>query len=141
MTGNKSHRTSDYRQSARHGAALVEFVCCLPMFFAITMGTIEVCRMIYIRQSLKIAAYECARLAIVPDVTLANVQDQCDAILQSRKVKNYTLSASHANLSTLHSGDVLTISIRTLARDNAIVGTWFFRDKELNESVSIMAEY
>ena len=44
----------------RRGAAMIEFAVCMPIFFMITMGTIETCHMIYVRQSLKIASYEWA---------------------------------------------------------------------------------
>ncbi len=50
----------------RRGAAIVELALFLPVYFLVAMGTIETCRALYIRQSLKIAAYECARVGIIP---------------------------------------------------------------------------
>lgn len=55
---------------ARSGAAMIELALFLPVFFMITMATVETCRVLYLRQSLTIAAYECARIGIVPGVTL-----------------------------------------------------------------------
>lgn len=125
----------------RRGTALIEFAICMPVFFAITMGTIETCRMIYLRQSLMIAAYECARLGIVPEVTSDSVQDQCDVILLGRGIKKYELECSPQDPSTLQYGEIFKTTISTPAEENALVGGWFYRGKVISASVSIMAEY
>ena len=127
--------------SSRHGAALIELAICLPVFFLITMATIETCRMIYIRQSLKIAAYECARLGIIPGATSETLQSQCDLILLGRNVRGYQFSCDPANLESLKYGDLLKTSVQIAAKDSAIVGTWFYRNKVFTECVTIMAEY
>ena len=105
------------------------------------MATIETCRMIYIRQSLKIAAYECARLGIVPGATSATLQSQCDLILLGRNVRGYQFSCVPADPTALKYGDLFKTSVQIAAKDSAIVGTWFYRNKVFNESVTIMAEY
>jgi Flp pilus assembly protein TadG len=127
--------------SNRHGAALIEFSVCLPIFFLITMATIETCRMVYLRQSLKIAAYECARVGIVPGMTDQAVRDQCDLILLGRKLSNYQLRTSPESIESLKYGDLLTVTIEMSADKNAIVGSWFYRNRSFQESVTIMAEY
>jgi Flp pilus assembly protein TadG len=129
------------KSSNRQGAALIELAICLPVFFLITMATIETCRMIYLRQSLKIAAYECARLAIVPGTNRQNVVDQCDLILLPRNINNYQFSCVPADPATLTYGDLFKVSIQIAAKDSSIVGTWFYRNKIFIESVTIMAEY
>jgi hypothetical protein len=127
--------------SGRHGAALIELAICLPVFFLITMATIETCRMIYIRQSLKIAAYECARLGIVPGATADALQSQCDVILLGRNVRGYQFSCVPADPTSLKFGDLFKTSVQIGSQDSAIVGTWFYRNKMFTESVTIMAEY
>jgi Flp pilus assembly protein TadG len=57
----------------RNGAAVVELAAVLPVFVLLLMGTIETCNMIFLQQSLKIAAYEGARITIVPATDLADV--------------------------------------------------------------------
>lgn len=129
------------KPSNRQGAALIELAICLPVFFLITMATIETCRMIYLRQSLKIAAYECARLAIVPGSTRQNVVDQCDLILLGRNINGYQFSCTPTDPSTLTYGDLFKVTLQIAAKDSSIVGTWFYRNKIFTESVTIMAEY
>ncbi len=133
--------TKQSLSSGRRGAAMIEFAICMPVFFLITMGTIETCRMIYLRQSLKIAAYECARVGIVPKMTSDVLQDQCDVILRGRRIRNYTFSCSPPNPADLKFGDLFTTTVTVSAQDNALVGAWFYQDKILTESVAIMAEH
>ena len=97
--------------------------------------------MIYLRQSLKIAAYECARLGIIPGATTATLQDQCDMVLLGRNVRGYQFSCAPADPTTLQYGDLFKVTIQIAAKDNAIVGSWFYQNKIFTESVTIMAEY
>lgn len=125
----------------REGAALIELSICLPVFFLITMATIETCRMIYLRQSLKIAAYEGARLAIVPGATRQDVMELCDLILIGRNINGHQFSCIPSDPATLTYSDLFKVTIEISAENNSIVGTWFYRNKILTESVTIMAEH
>lgn len=97
--------------------------------------------MIYLRQSLKIVAFECARLGIVPEMTTSDLQDQCDVLLLGRKLRDYKMTCSPADLSTLKYGDTLTVTVDIQAASNVLLGSWFHRNKTFTESVTIMAEY
>ena len=57
----------------RGGAAVVELAVVLPVFVVILLGTIETCKMIFIQQSLEIAAYEAVRVAIVPETDFEDI--------------------------------------------------------------------
>ena len=120
---------------------MIELAVFLPVLFAITMGTIETCRMLYLRQSLKIAAYECARLGIVPDVKAEDLQSQCDAILLGRGLNGYEFSCTPSNLSNLKYGEFLTTTASIPAQESTLLGSWFYQGKVFTESVTIMAEY
>ena len=134
----KSNRGNSARRS---GAALIEFAVCLPVFFLISVATIETCRMIYLRQSLKLAAYECARVGILPEVTPSNIQDQCDVILLGRNINDYTITCDPADPSALQFGDLLVTTVEAPAGTNALIGTWLYGTQTVSESVTIMAEY
>ena len=97
--------------------------------------------MIYLRQSLKLAAYECARLGVTPQMTAASLQDQCDVILLGRNIHNYALSSTPADPSTLEFGELLTMTVEAPAAENALVGGWLYGSQTVSESVTIMAEY
>ncbi len=89
---------------------------------------------------LKIAAYECARVGIIPGTTLSDMQLQCDAVLAGRRIKNYRLTTIPADPRSLHFGDVLTATVTATTKDNALAVTWFYRTETWTESVKIMAE-
>ncbi len=129
------------RSHRRAGAALVEFAICIPVFFILAMGTVEVCRLLYLRQSLKIAAFECAKLGVIPDVAPESLQDQCDVILQNRRVVGYTLSYEPNDLKQLSYGKVLSVTISRAVEPNLFLGQWFYHSDNLIESVALTAEY
>lgn len=125
----------------RSGAAMIELALFLPVFFIITMGTIETCRMLYLRQSLTIAAYECARMGIITGMTQDSLKIQCDNILLGRKVRGAVMKVEPADLQSLQFGDILAVTVEAPADDNALLGTWLYRGKQMVETVKIMAEH
>ncbi|MDX1927183.1 MAG: TadE family protein [Pirellulaceae bacterium] len=134
------YKCKNSERSRRPGAAMIEFAICMPVFFLIAMGTIETCRMIYLRQSLKLAAYECARVGIMPGMTPEVLKDQCDVILGGRRVRNYQLVCTPTNPADLKFGELFKVTVNVSAEENALIRAWFYQKKILSESVSIMAE-
>lgn len=130
-----------HRNARREGAALIEMALFLPVFFMITMATIETCRVLYIHQSLSITAYECARIGIVPGMNRDAIDTQCELILNGRNVRGGSLQLDPANPASLRFGDILTVTVSAPADRNALVGSWFYQGKTLTETVKIMAEY
>lgn len=96
--------------------------------------------MIYLRQSLKMAAYETARLSIIPGVKTKDLETMCDVFLRSRKLHGYTLTVSADPTQTSYK-DTITVTIEIPAEKCALVGTWFYKYQKFTESVTIMAEY
>lgn len=141
MRGLSGMATRLARKPRRVGAAMVELALFLPVFFMITMATVETCRVLYLRQSLTIAAYECARLGIVPGMSLDALQSQCDAIMNGRNIKGAVLSTNPASLESLRYGDTLTVSISVALDTNVVLSTWFYRGRRVTETTTIMAEY
>lgn len=129
------------KKRPRTGAALIEFALCLPLFLAIAVGTLETCRMIYLRQSLKIAAYEAARLAIVPGIDAQSVQDQCDVFLWGRNISGHEFSCTPQDPAGADYEDIITITVSMPAEEYALFGAWFYQGQVITQSVSIMAEY
>lgn len=96
--------------------------------------------MIYLRQSLKMAAYETARLAIVPGVKRSDLDVCCDVFLRSRKLNGYTLEVSDVFENASYK-DPITVTIEIPAERCALVGTWFYKKQVFRESVTIMSEF
>lgn len=141
MSKRLKQKLLNQQTKVRSGAAMIELALFLPVFFVITMGTIETCRMLYLRQSLTIAAYECARMGIITGMTNDALKTQCDNILLGRKVRGAVMKVEPSDLQSLKFGDILTVTVEAPADDNALLGTWFYRGKQMVETVKIMAEH
>lgn len=124
----------------RRGVTAVELAICLPMLVLVTLATIEACTMIYLKQSLKIAAYEAGRVGMVPGAEPENIQAQCDQLLSSRNVHGYTVMCDPPHPSRLAGGDFFRISVSAPCVGNSFLGGWFYEDRVVTESVEMMAE-
>ncbi len=63
------------------------------------MGTIETCRMIYLRQSLKLASYECARIGITAGYdSVETMRDLADVNCVAARYKTTSSLASRRYL-------------------------------------------
>ena len=91
------------------------------------------------RQAAKIAAFEAARVALVPGATESSLSDQCDIILASRNMIDYTISAN-ATLSAVNPGDLFTVTVDIPYEPNAILTPFFLRGQSITESVTVMIE-
>ena len=123
----------------RRGAAAVELAVCVPILLLVLVATVDVCGMFHIQQSLKISAYEGARIGIVPGAEVDNVSFQCGAILDAQGVKSYSVTMTPANPATLEPGDYFTVSIEANFDDNAY-GSGLYAGKILEKSVTLKVE-
>jgi hypothetical protein len=130
----------DNCKKSRRGAALVELAVSLPVLFLITMATVETCRVIYLRQSIKIAAFEAARLSILPNATFEIVKIQTDCVLLGRNIRNYEVTCTPDPPSSAKEGDLITIRITAPIAENSIMTSWIYRDRVIDESVRIMKD-
>jgi hypothetical protein len=130
----------DNCKKSRRGAALVELAVSLPVLFLITMATVETCRVIYLRQSIKIAAFEAARLSILPNATFEIVKIQTDCVLLGRNIRNYEVTCTPDPPSSAKEGDLITIRITAPIAENSLMTSWIYRDRVIDESVRIMKD-
>lgn len=128
------------RKKLNRGAALVELAISLPVLFLITMATLETCRVIYLRQSIKIAAFESARISVLPDANYETIKIQSDCVLLGRSIKNYQVYCEPQVPSTALSGDLITIRITAPISENSVLSSWIYRGRVIDESVRIMKD-
>ena len=96
--------------------------------------------MIYLKQSLKIAAYEGSRVGLVDGADTGNVLAQADLILENRRIQQYEVNLEPSSLSSLNSGDFLRVSVSAPCVPNSLIGGWFYQAKSFTESVEVMKE-
>lgn len=128
------------RQSRRQGVAVVELAVCLPVVVLIVLGTIEACTMIFLQQSLSIAAYEGARVSTLPNITGDDVADQCQQILADRGVTGVNISINPHDLQSAAKSSWIEVTASAPFAENSLVGGYLFSDRTLTGTVGMMKE-
>jgi len=105
----------NYRGSRRHqrtGAFTVEFAICSGIFFTVLLSGFEFARFMYARHSVEQAAYEAARVGIVPGNSPALVVAKATQILNATGVRNPTITVTPSTFSTSTSAVTVTVSCK-----------------------------
>ena len=90
---------------SRRGIAAVEFAVCLPVLVLVVFGSIEACTMVFLKESLTVAAYEGSRTALEPTATEADVTARCLEVLTDRNVQGGTVQVLPADIAAVAAGD------------------------------------
>lgn len=129
------------QRSPRLGVAVVELAVCLPILTLIVLATIESCAMIFLQQSLSIAAYEGARIALVPTSEQENVTYQAELILAGREVNQHTISVTPNNFEVVPAGTWIQVEASAPFADNSLAGGWLFNGHTITARVEMMKEH
>lgn len=136
----RKHR-SRKKRSRRKAGAIVELAFVLPMLFTLLFGTIEACAMLHLQQTLEIAAYESARISLIPTSKPSLVKETADRFFKNRKVSGGSITISPSNFDTSPIGTNITIQVTAPASGNLPLPPMFFFGKSLSASCSMMKEY
>lgn len=98
-----------------YGAAAVEFAVVAPLLVMLTMGMIEISRLVMVKQLLINASREGARLAVLPTSNEQQVVSQVQSELAAGMISGATISLSPASLSIAPAGTPVTVSIQVSA--------------------------
>jgi len=128
------------RANLRRGLAAVELAVCLPVMVLLTLAMIETCTMIFLKQSLAIAAYEGAHTGIAPNATSADVRSACNGILNDRGVQGATVTITPADIRTLDEGEYFQVEVAAPTDRNAVLPGRFFQGQVLRSSAEFMME-
>lgn len=132
-------RSTNHR-SERRGTSAVELAVCLPTLVLVIIGSLECCGMIFLNQSLHIAAYEGTRLGIQSDATNADVIDRANDILGARNVNSASITIEPADVSGVVSGETITISLSAPCDANSMMTPWFFQGRTLVGQTTMIKE-
>ena len=129
------------RSEKRKGAALVELAVCVPVVALLAFGTIDTCNMIYLKQSLTIAAYEGGRTAIARGTDEQDVTAAAQSILTQRRVKGATITVTPDGYESDPIGTFITVSITASCEQNSIFGSWFYSGRTVNGRSEFRKKY
>lgn len=128
------------RKRERGGVATTELAVCLPVIVLLVVATIEACSMIYLKQTLSIAAYEGVRTAIAPRATIADVRAECNQILNDRRVVGGTVTVRPSDIASLNPGEYVDVTVTAPCSGNTVVPNRFYRGRSLSATASMMIE-
>ena len=124
----------------RSGVAATEFAVCLPVIVLLVLAVIESCTMIFLKQSLTIAAYEGVRTALEDNAAGTDVVRSGQQILTERRVRGGTITINPLNFPALNPGQFITVTVTAPADPNSIIPGSFFRGRMLSASATMMKE-
>jgi Flp pilus assembly protein TadG len=134
-------RKRDRRSRQRDGAAVIEFAAVLPVFLLILLGTIETCNMLFLQQSLKIAAYEGARITIIPGTDNSTIDSAVSSLLSARRVKDAIFVVTPSDFQNAKYGEFIKVSVMAPCSSNSSVFLSFYGSKTLTGTVEMMKEF
>ncbi len=136
-----SHNTKHRATSNRRGIAATEFAVCLPIILVLIIGTIEACSMIYLKQTLSVAAYEGIRASIKPDATTADVTAACNQILTARNVNGATITITPSDFDTQPVQTWITVRVHASGGTNSVIAGWFYDALVVDGQATMMKEF
>lgn len=136
----EDHRNNLSHPSARRGAAVVEFAVCIPVLVLLTIGAIQVTDAIYLKNSLRVVAYETARESVETSHTNADAMTRANEVIALWNIKNATVTFDPADISTAVAGQPITVTVSAPANDNTVMPGWFFRGKDIRSSMVMVRE-
>jgi len=125
---------------SRRGLAAAEFAVCLPVMIVLVVGAIETSSMIFLKQSLTVAAYEGGRTGTIPEATTADVTATCQEILTDRRVNGASITVT-PNVEDTIVGDFFRVEVTAPCDQNTIIAGQFFRNRTLIGAAESMKEF
>ncbi|QDT06666.1 TadE-like protein [Rubripirellula lacrimiformis] len=139
-----SNRRRFRRDSNRSGIATVEFAIVLPVLFVLTLGTIDVCSVMFLKESAVLAAYEGARQGVARGRTNANVTTRVREFLDERNIQYQSGSVCTFSSPGFESAETLenvTVTVNIPAAGNLLIPTERFAELIVTASVTMRKEY
>lgn len=114
------------RPADRRATAVVELAVCLPALVLLVIGTLECTSMIFLRQSLSIAAYEGVRVAIRSDTRSNRAPlDRSRQVLEERGIDGYA-QVGPGRVGVVPPGEIVHVTVGARVARNAVLPLRFF---------------
>jgi Flp pilus assembly protein TadG len=122
----------------RRGATTVEMALTLPILFLLLFGGYELSRANMIMHTCEAAAYEGARVGIVPGATAAEAQTAAEGVLRTTGIKNATIEVNPSNLA--NASETIAVTIEVAFADNTLLAPLFVGDLRLVRTCELLRE-
>lgn len=126
----------------RDGIAVTECALCIPLIIMFTLFAIEVSTVLFLKETITIAAYEGSRIGIQRGGTDVNVENRIKNLLKERGVSfgSDVVEISNPSFNTADALEHVTVTVNVPVNGNLFSG-WIFDGRELDASVTMRKEY
>ena len=140
ITSNKPHRRASSMSTGRNrrGATAVEFAMVAPIVFMLLFGALELSHANMVLNTAEAAAYEGARIGIVPGANAADCQAAAKRILDLCKIENATITVVPAVID--NATQTVTINIDVPYNSNAVTVPVFTQQLRIQRSCKLSRE-
>ena len=143
MSASRISRRRSRKLHRRSGVATIEFAFVLPALLALTIGTIDICSMMFLKETAVLAAYEGARQGVGRGRTNADVTNRVTEFLDERGVSygGNVVSISSPGFGAANTLENVTVTVNVPAGGNLLVPSQMFGDMTMSASVTMRKEY
>ena len=106
-------RSARQRSALRAGIATLETAVILPVVVFITFGAIELSNLMFVRQSLTIAAYEAVRACTKPGGSQGLGDARAQEVLNARGLTSFTVTYTPAVTTATARGTMISVTVST----------------------------
>lgn len=144
MPVSRISRNKRKKLHRRSGVATLEFAIVLPVLISLTLGTMDICSMMFLRETAVIAAYEGARVGVARGSTNADAIDRITEFLDERGVNHggssgVTISSpGFTNADTLEN---VTVTLDIPTTGNLLIPSQLINGTRITASVTMRKEY
>lgn len=125
-------------KKARRGATAVEFAVAAPVMFFVLMSVFEFGWQILIRHTADNAAYEAARVAIVPGATAQDAVNEANRIMGIVGARSFEVDVTPDTLN--ENTQEVTVQIGMSYADNGLVASKILGNRRFETSSTLLTE-
>lgn len=128
----------------RRGVATVEFAMVLPALIVLTLGTLDLCSLMFLKETVVLAAYEGAREGVNRGQTDADCTTRVIELLDERGVVHGgsgAVAITGASFDTAETLEHVTVTVTVPAAGNLLIPSAMFDGMNVSASVTMRKEF
>ena len=137
----KSNRPKLQVLSKRRGVAVTELAICTPILLLISVALIELTSLIFVKQSLSVAAYEGAHQGVQASATASDVIRAANEILTQRRIQGGSVTVTPSDIPNVPAGELFTVRVSASSDVNGLAIFRLFSSAQLNSEAVAMKEF
>ena len=144
MSATRSPKRIRHGVRKRRGVATIEFAMVLPALLILTIGTLDLCSLMFLKESVVLAAYEGARQGVGRDRTNADATSRVTDFLDERNVVHSGAGAvtiSGSGFDGAETLEAVTVTVTVPADGNLLIPSQLYGGMEVTAEVTMVKEY